>query len=85
MDQVRTDVFLDLLCRTLRDVQPGTGAVVDIRVDLATLVGLSEAPAEIPGWGPVIADVARRVVAEQHDAEWRVVLTDPASGEVVTT
>jgi hypothetical protein len=83
MDQVRTDVFLDLLCGTLRDVQPGTGAVVDIRVDLATLVGLSEAPAEIPGWGPVIADVARRVVAEQHDAEWRVVLTDPASGEVV--
>ena len=83
MDQVRTDVFLDLLCGTLQDAQPGTGALVDIRVDLATLAGLSEAPGEIPGWGPVIADVARRIVAEQHDAEWRVVLTDPGSGEVV--
>jgi hypothetical protein len=84
MDQVRADVFLDLLCgRQHPDTAGGSGAVVVIRVDLASLAGMSDAPAEIPGWGPVIADLARRAVAEQHGAEWRIVLTDPATGGVV--
>ncbi|MFV1960319.1 MAG: DUF222 domain-containing protein [Acidimicrobiia bacterium] len=82
-DQIRADVFLDLLSGAeLNDA--GSRAVVDIRVDLATLTGANDNPAEIPGFGPVIADIARRVVQEQQNAEWRYTITDD-NGLVVTT
>ncbi|HEX2404697.1 MAG TPA: HNH endonuclease, partial [Acidimicrobiia bacterium] len=58
IDQLRSDVLLDL-------VDQGTGStrrgVIDLRVDLATLTQLSEHPGEIPGYGPVVADIARQV------------------------
>lgn len=83
MDQLRADVFVDLLKgRSLKHGRADRG-VVDIHVDLTTLTGLSETPGEIPGWGPVIADIARQVVAEQRDAEHRVTVTDPDTGAVV--
>jgi hypothetical protein len=56
--------------------------MVDLRIDLTTLASLDEHPAEIPGWGPVIADVARKVAAAQTDASWQVTVTG-AEGEVV--
>ena len=83
MDQLRADVFLDLLeGRHLGE--PAGKAMVDIVVDLETLIGLSESPAEIPGMGPVVADIARQVVAEQQDAEWRFSVIDE-SGQVAHT
>ncbi len=51
---------------------------VEVRVGLATLLGRNRHPGEIPGWGPVPAEVARTVVAAQRAAEWRFALTDPA-------
>ncbi len=83
MDQIRADVFLDLLNGRGLKHNRGNRGQVDIRVDLTTLANLDDKPAEIPGWGPVIADIARQLVAEQTDAEWRVTVTDPDSGEVV--
>lgn len=75
IDQIRADIFLDLLKG--RDQQTGTSrAVVDIQVDLTTLLQLDERPGELPGWGPVIADISRQVVDEQHEAEWRYTITD---------
>ena len=66
-DQIRADVFLDLLAGVeLSDT--GSRATVDIRVDMATLMGVDDKAAEIPGFGPVIADIARKVVQEQQDA-----------------
>ena len=50
--------------------------MVDIRVDLETLTGLTENPGELAGFGPVIADIARRVTAEQESAEWRWTVVD---------
>ncbi len=50
--------------------------MVDIRVDLATLAGLDDRSAEIPGLGPVIADIARQVAATHPRAEWRFGVTD---------
>jgi Domain of unknown function (DUF222) len=79
MDQLRADVFLDLLSGKSGRVK----AVVDIQVDLDTLAGLSEHPGELNGFGPVIADIARQVAAEQEDAEWRFSLTDPETGRVL--
>ncbi len=57
--------------------------MVDLHIDLTTLAGLDANPGEIPGFGPIIADVARQVAARQHDSEWRVTVTDPESGSVV--
>jgi hypothetical protein len=82
MDQIRADVFLDLLYG--RDLKGSADrGVIDVRVDLATLAELNDSPAEIPGWGPVIADIARQIVTEQDDAQWRVTVTDPATGQAL--
>ncbi|MCH7901225.1 MAG: DUF222 domain-containing protein [Acidobacteria bacterium] len=82
-DQIRADVFLDLLAGVeLSDT--GSRATVDIRVDMATLMGADDNAAEIPGFGPVIADIARKVVQEQQDAEWRYTIID-GNGQAITT
>ena len=84
LDQIRADILLALLNGKEPGQSSGSGAVVDIRVDLTTLTGLDDNPAEIPGWGPVIADIARQVVDEQERAQWQVTVTDD-TGKVVHT
>ncbi|MEN8239499.1 MAG: DUF222 domain-containing protein, partial [Actinomycetota bacterium] len=73
MDQLRADVFLDLLTGTK---SAGKGATVDIRVELDILAGLSEASGDLAGYGPVIADIARQVADDQHKATWRYTVVD---------
>jgi hypothetical protein len=51
---------------------------------LTTLAGLDDQPAEIPGWGPILADIARQVAAAQTRATWQVTVTGH-DGEVVWT
>jgi len=81
LDQLRADVFLDLL--EGHNQQPGTGrGTVDIGVDLETLTRLVDHPGELAGYGPVIADLARQVAEQQQGAEWRWTVTDPDSGQV---
>lgn len=72
-DQRRADVFVDLL-----DGQPGTTqqAVADVSVELTTLIGLDDRPGEIPGWGPITADLARRVVVDNPQSLWNITVTD---------
>jgi len=75
LDQIRADVFLDIL--EGRDLKAGSnGGTVDIHVDLATLAGLDDKPAEMNGYGPVIAEIARQVVADQDHSQWNYVVTD---------
>lgn len=58
---------------------PGLREGIEIRVGLATLLGLDERPGEIPGLGPVVADRARAAAAAQHaGAAWRFAVTDSA-------
>ncbi len=83
IDQIRADVLLDLLRGRVRGKGHDRG-VVDISVDHATLTGLNDDPGSIPGWGPVIADVARRIVSEQSEAEHRVTVTGD-DGEPIWT
>ncbi|HEX5722443.1 MAG TPA: hypothetical protein VFZ06_06805, partial [Acidimicrobiia bacterium] len=45
----------------------GHGGSVELRVDLETLAGLTEAPGELSGLGPVISDIARQVAREHSD------------------
>jgi hypothetical protein len=82
IDQIRADVFLDLLSGVDLNVS-GQRAVVDIVVDLETLTGLSETPGEILGYGPVIADIARQVAQEQDNAEWRWTVVDRETNQVI--
>jgi hypothetical protein len=50
---------------------------IEIRLGLATLAGLDERPGEIPGFGPVCADLARDAVAAQRrGAVWRFAIVD---------
>ncbi len=54
---------------------------ISVIVDLPTILGLADHPAQIPGVGPVPADVARELAAE---GRWRAWITD-ASGAVTAT
>jgi hypothetical protein len=82
MDQVRADVFVDLL--NGRHLNHGNGrGMVDISVELTTLAGLDDNPGELRGYGPVIADIARQVADDQSEAEHRVTVTK--GGEPIWT
>jgi hypothetical protein len=80
MDQIRADVFLDILSGRGQPEVAGRGTV-DIRVELTTLIGLDEEPGDLAGFGPLVADITREVVADQTSSQHRVTVTD--AGEVV--
>ncbi len=77
-DNLRADIAADLLMGTLcGNGGGGSGrGAVEIKVDATTLAGLDENPGYLPGIGPIIADVARRMVDQRHDARWLVVVAD---------
>lgn len=81
MDQLRMDVFLDLLEGHHEDASMGK---VVIHADLKTLAELSDTPGELAGYAPVIADIPRQVADRQRDATWEFVVTDE-SGQVTGT
>ena len=83
MDQLRSDVYLDLLQGT----QHGARArgVVHMKVDLDTLAHLTEHPGELEGFAPVVADIARQVAQDQTDAQWRYTVTDTQTGQPIHT
>ncbi|HZC52850.1 MAG TPA: DUF222 domain-containing protein, partial [Mycobacterium sp.] len=91
LEQLRADVYLDLLCGTSsRDRGEGggptptnSGAIVQLTVPISTLMGLAETPGDLAGWGPVIADVARQFVRDQTTGQWRWIVTDPDTGQVL--
>jgi hypothetical protein len=85
MDQLRADVFLDLINGD--DPAAGTRdrAIIDIHVELTTLADLDDRPGDLAGFGPVVADIARQTVAAQREAEWRFTVTDPQTGDIVHT
>ena len=56
--------------------QPRRG-VVDIQIKLSTLAGLDHDPALIPGWGPVLADIARQISFDRKaNPAWKWSATD---------
>ena len=73
----RADVLTGLLLGNRREY-----VVTEIQVVIGagTLLGLDDEPAELVGYGPIAADLARRLAG---DAVWRRILTDPASGTVL--
>lgn len=82
IDQLRADVFLDLLTGK-NGHESGTPATANIVVDLTTLAHLDDKAGELPGMGPVIADIARRAAAQAKT--WAYQVIDPDTGECVAT
>ncbi|MGY4766618.1 DUF222 domain-containing protein [Kribbella sp. CWNU-51] len=70
---------LDWLGRRLPD-QHRRRPHIEVVVAASTLLGLDDDPAELTGYGPITADMARRIAA---DGTWRRLLTDPVNGAVV--
>lgn len=58
----------------------GRRAQVNVTVDLTTLMGLTDSPGTISGYGPVPAELARGLA---RNATWRRLVTDPVSGAVL--
>jgi hypothetical protein len=82
LDQLRADIFLDLLNGRQLSGRGHKGSV-NLHVDLATLAGLAESPGELGGFGPVVADVARQVTEQQQDTTWRWTVTDSETGQPI--
>jgi hypothetical protein len=74
MDQRRADAFVDLV---LGRVPGASKTEVLVTVSAETLVGASEEPGELAGFGPITAEHARELA---KDAAWRRLLTDPTTG-----
>ena len=85
MDMKRADALAticgDLLARLEADHQPHRRPVtINITMDLPTALGLSENPAELVGYGPIPASIARSLSA---DGKWRRFITDPVTGNLL--
>jgi hypothetical protein len=61
---------------------PAAGTQVQVIVPATTLLGLDDQPAELAGYGPIPASLARELAA---DATWRRLLTDPVTGTLLDT
>ena len=78
MDQLRVDIYLDLLRRRYKGgrITRSDFGNLDMRVTAETLAGQSDESAELNGFGPVIADVARQVAEHQEHVRRRWLLYD---------
>ncbi len=87
MDQLRADIYTDLLLgkQQANHHNKGGGGVVTMTATIETLTRLSQEAADIPGMGPVIADIAHQVLEDHPDAELRYKITTPNGGVVIGT
>jgi hypothetical protein len=56
--------------------------LIQVVVPITTLMGIGDEPAELTGYGPIPAHLAREIAADA-DSTWQRLLTDPASGRLL--
>jgi len=77
-----TEICGDLLARISDEYQPHRRPVsINITMDLPTALGLADNPAELAGYGPIPASIARHL---SSDAKWRKFVTDPGTGNLLS-
>jgi len=77
LEQLRVDVALDLLAGICDHTGHSRGGGrTNVTISAETLMGLSQEPAELDGFGPVIAEIGRKTVKENIDGEWIFTVTD---------
>lgn len=85
-DQRRADCLVDTFARVLGDPslpeQHGHRPSIQVAVAVSTLLGCDERPAQLDGYGPITAAMARQIAADPSGT-WRRLLTDPATGQVL--
>jgi hypothetical protein len=78
-DQRRADALIDVFTRVLADPnlpeQHGQRPAINVTVPISTLLGRDEQPAELDGYGPITAALARRIAADKSGT-WRRLVTD---------
>ena len=92
VDARRADALVDVVTRWLDAGTTPDGRPLPTRhrrrphlqvtVAATTLAGLDQAPAELAGYGPITADVARDLARR---ASWQVLTVDPRTGETRPT
>jgi len=77
LEEIRADVALDLLqgkCLHMRE--PKGAGRTNLWVTAETLLGLSDEPGDLEGYGPVMAEIARKTARESVDGDWVFTVTD---------
>jgi hypothetical protein len=83
IDALRADALVSWARRALADPEVAAyrrRAEVQVVIDLPSLLGLADRPAELLGYGPVPAVLARELAA---DANWRRLVVDPVDGHLL--
>ena len=82
IDARRADALVALVTGASGSSQSGTRpvAAVQVSMDLATLLGLRDNPAELAGYGPIPASAARALAA---DGTWRRLIHEPLTGALL--
>ena len=73
IDALRADALVAIVAGQVQ--APPVG--VNVTIDLPTLLGLQHNPAELAGYGPIAAPLARALAA---DGKWRRMILDPQTG-----
>lgn len=88
----RAAALRELVLDSAADLGPGSGhagtarrsAHLDLVIDLATLLDLNDAPAQLAGAGPVAADVVRDLLADADvTCTMRRLVSDPLTGHLL--
>ncbi|MBG6059731.1 hypothetical protein RCH16_003132 [Cryobacterium sp. MP_M5] len=84
LTQVRTDVLSDLLIHGVTPTGVGTGvkATVQVTVPVLTLLGHSEEPGYLEGYGPIDPDTARDLASRAPS--FTRLLTHPETGVILS-
>jgi hypothetical protein len=89
MDALRADALIQLICGAAPTgnaaaasdtAADGRRVTVQLTMDLPTLLGLRDNPAELAGYGPLPAPLARMLAT---DAKWRRLLHEPHTGRLL--
>lgn len=81
IDAARADAFVALLTR--RDPATGPQVVLNLTMDLHTLLGENELPADLTGDGPLTPAAARGLLDKDTQVLLRRLVTDPLDGALL--
>jgi hypothetical protein len=85
LEQRRADVLVDAILGGLSGELParhGLQPNIGVIVSLETLAGVEDEPGWLDGYGPITADTARALAADQTGT-WRRLVIDPIFGQVI--
>ncbi|HET7667184.1 MAG TPA: DUF222 domain-containing protein, partial [Mycobacterium sp.] len=84
MDGLRVDALVGWADQALADPtlprRQGRRVELQVVIDLPSLLGLADDPAELVGYGPIPAQAARELAA---DATWRRLVVEPVTGHLL--